>query len=63
MSTRNIIAFILIIVSLICLYPGLVEPIISIKIGATVPLLGELVVHETVQSVLNTIQTLSLIHI
>ena len=58
MSTRNILAFILIIISLICLYPGLTEPILSIKIGANLPLVGELVVHETTQSILNTIQTL-----
>lgn len=58
MSKRNILAFILIIISLVCLFPGLVRPILSIKIGATLPLVGELVVHETVQSILNTIQTL-----
>ena len=58
MSTRNIIAFILIILSLIFLYPGLTDPMISLKIGANLPLVGELVVHETTQSILNTIQTL-----
>ncbi len=58
MSTRNIIAFVLIIISLICLYPGLMTPIISLKIGANLPLVGELVVHETVQSIIDTIKTL-----
>lgn len=58
MSIRNIIAFILIIISLLCLYPGLTTPIISLKIGANLPLVGELTVHETTQSILNTIQTL-----
>lgn len=58
MSTRNIIAFILILLSLICLYPGLTTPMLSLKIGATLPLVGELVVHETTQTILNTIQTL-----
>ncbi|MEM6320264.1 MAG: paraquat-inducible protein A [Bacteroidota bacterium] len=58
MSTRNTIAFILILASLACLYPGLVNPIFSIKIGANLPLVGELVVHETVQSILQTVRTL-----
>ncbi len=58
MKTRNIIALILIIISLICLYPGLVRPILSIKIGTTLPLVGELIVHETIQSILNTVRTL-----
>lgn len=31
---------------------------ISLKIGANLPLVGELVVHETTQSILNTVQTL-----
>lgn len=58
MSTRNIIAFILILLSLICLYPGLTTPMLSLKIGANLPLVGELVVHETTQTILNTVQTL-----
>ncbi|MEM1122140.1 MAG: paraquat-inducible protein A [Bacteroidota bacterium] len=58
MSIRNIIALILIIISLVCLYPGLMTPIISLKIGANLPLVGELVVHETVQSIVDTIKTL-----
>ena len=58
MSTRNIIAFILILISLVCLYPGLTTPMISLKIGANLPLVGELVVHETTQSILNTVKTL-----
>ena len=58
MKPRNIIALVLIFLSLICLYPGLVKPILSIKIGATLPLVGELVVHDTTQSILNTIKTL-----
>lgn len=33
-------------------------PIISLKIGANLPLVGELVVHETVQSIVDTIKTL-----
>ena len=58
MSTRNIIAFILILISLFCLYPGLTTPMLSLKIGANLPLVGELTVHETTQTILNTVQTL-----
>ena len=58
MKTRNIIALVLIIISLICLYPGLVRPILSIKIGTTLPLVGELVIYETIQSILDTVRTL-----
>jgi len=58
MSTRNIIAFILILASLVCLYPGLTTPMLSLKIGANLPLVGELTVHETTQTILNTVQTL-----
>ena len=58
MKVRNIIAFILILISLGFLFPGLLTPILSIKIGAELPLVGELVVYETVQSILNTIETL-----
>ena len=58
MELRNIIAFVLIIISLICLFPGLTTPILSIKIGANLPLVGELVVYETIQSILKTVETL-----
>lgn len=57
-KTRNIVAFILIIASLICLYPGLTKAILSIKIGAQLPLVGTLTLHESTQSILNTIDTL-----
>jgi len=58
MKTRHIIALILIIISLICLYPGLTEPVLSIKVGAKIPILGNMTLHESTQSILNTIQTL-----
>ena len=58
MKTRNIIALILIIISLICLYPGLTEPILSIKVGAKLPIVGNINLHESTQSILKTIQTL-----
>jgi uncharacterized paraquat-inducible protein A len=58
MNTRNIIALILIIISLCCLYPGLVKPILSIKIGAVLPIVGELSLHESTQSIISTIEEL-----
>ncbi len=58
MSLRNIIAFILILSSLICLYPGLVRPILSINIGVDLPILGSVELHNTKQSIIGTIKTL-----
>ena len=58
MSTRNIIALILILVSLVCLYPGLTVKMFSIKIGTTLPVIGQLTLHETTQSVIQSIKTL-----
>ena len=58
MESRNIIALILIIVSLVCLYPGLTFPILSIHIGAKLPLLGEIGLHDSTQSIMKTIRTL-----
>jgi len=58
MGTRNIIALILIIISLLCLYPGLTYPILSIKVGTTLPIVGEMVLHESTQSIISTIKTL-----
>lgn len=59
MHIRNIIAVILLIISLICLFPGLTEPILSLKIGAALPIVGTLTLHESTQSILKTIQTLN----
>lgn len=58
MKTRNIVALILIIISLCCLYPGLTEPILSIKVGASFPIVGTIVLHDSIQSILGTIETL-----
>ena len=58
MSIRNIIALLLIIASLICLYPGLVKPILSINIGVDLPILGSVDLHNTKQSIMGTIKTL-----
>jgi len=58
MNTRNIIALVLIIISLICLYPGLTLPIINISIGTSIPLLGEIELYDRTQSVISGIQLL-----
>ncbi len=58
MSIRNIIALLLIIASLVCLYPGLVKPILSINIGVDLPIVGSLQLHDTKQSIIDTIRTL-----
>lgn len=41
-----------------CLFPGLVQPILSIEIAATLPIVGKLDLYESVQSILQAIQTL-----
>ena len=58
MNTRNIIAIVLILISLACLFPGLFYDMMTIKVGAELPLVGTLTIHETTQSILNTIKTL-----
>ncbi|OEK04149.1 paraquat-inducible protein A [Roseivirga misakiensis] len=58
MNTRNIIAFILIVGSLICLYPGLTEPMLSIRVAAKIPLIGDFELFERTQSVIEVIRDL-----
>ena len=58
MSTRNIIALVLILISLGCLYPGLFEPILSIVVGADIPILGRIELQNSTNSIISTIQTL-----
>ncbi len=58
MTLRNWIAFALIVISLICLYPGLFQPILSIKVSTKLPILGEIMLHESTQSIVKTVQTL-----
>jgi len=58
MSTRNLIGFILIIVSLICLYPGLTLPILNIHVGTKIPLIGEIELYDRTQSIISGIQLL-----
>ena len=58
MKLRNIIAFVLTVISLILLYPGLTEPILQIKIAPELPLLGKTTFYEQTQSILQTVETL-----
>ena len=58
MSPRNILASALILVSLGCLIPGLWQPIFSIEVGANLPLVGTILLYESKQSILQTIETL-----
>ena len=58
MSLRNKISFSLIIISLICLYPGLTNPILTIEIGTEIPLLGKLTLYERTQNIIEAIRSL-----
>lgn len=58
MNIRNIIAFVFIIVSLICLFPGLTEPMLSIRVAAKIPLLGDFELFERTQSIIEVIRSL-----
>ena len=58
MDTKKIVGIILLIASLICLIPGLTHTILSLKIGASLPLVGTMTFHESAQSILQTVETL-----
>lgn len=58
MNIRNIFALVLIVVSLICLYPGLTEPMLSIRVAAQIPLLGDFELFERTQSIVEVIRSL-----
>jgi len=58
MSTRNIAAVLLIIASLACLYPGVTQPLLQIKVAANVPIIGSLQFYDETQSILQSITSL-----
>ncbi len=58
MNTKNIIGAVLLLASLVCLFPGLTQTILSLKIGAALPLVGAVTFHESAQSILQTVETL-----
>ena len=58
MPIRNVCALILIIASLACLYPGLMFDMMTLKVGAELPLIGNVELYEATNSIVQTIQTL-----
>lgn len=58
MNLRNIAALVLIIASLLCLYPGLTQAMMTIKIATELPILGKLDLYEATQSIVQTISNL-----
>jgi len=58
MNTRNIIAFVLTIVALICLYPGLTMNILTIYVGGDIPIIGHMELFTATRSIMGTIQNL-----
>ncbi|GLR16392.1 paraquat-inducible protein A [Portibacter lacus] len=58
MSGRNIGTLALTIISIGLLIPGLILPILSIDIGAKIPILGEISLHNTQQSIVETVKNL-----
>ena len=60
MSPRNLIALVLILASLVCLYPGLFQEMLTIKVSREFPLIGQMTLYEATQSIVQTIETLYL---
>ena len=60
MSPRNLIALFLILASLVCLYPGLFQEMLTIKVSREFPLIGQMTLYEATQSIVQTIETLYL---
>jgi uncharacterized paraquat-inducible protein A len=58
LSPRNRLAFLLIIVSLVLLYFGLILPVFTLRVSITLPLVGETVLHNQTQSVLESVEFL-----
>jgi len=58
MRKINILAIGLLVVSLLCLYPGVTKPMMNLSVGATLPLIGKMELYNQTQSIYQTIQTL-----
>jgi len=58
MSKKNRAALILTIISLIVLYPGLINPILQISIAVELPILGKTTFYDQTQSILESVETL-----
>ncbi|MDA0195009.1 MAG: paraquat-inducible protein A [Bacteroidetes bacterium] len=59
MSKRNVAGFILTVISLLLLYPGLTFPMFRLEIGAEFPIVGKITLYEQTQSILQTVKTLN----
>ncbi len=57
-TTRNVVALLFICLSLACLYPGLTLPVLELKISARLPLLGDILMYEQKQSIVESIRSL-----
>ncbi|MGB3467617.1 MAG: paraquat-inducible protein A [Cyclobacteriaceae bacterium] len=55
---RNVISFILTIISIGLLIPGLFTPILNINIGTEIPMVGKIILYEQTQNILETARTL-----
>lgn len=60
MSIRNSCTLLLILSSLACLYPGLMFAMLTIKVSAALPLVGQIDLYEATQSIIQTIDNLFL---
>lgn len=54
----NRVAIALLIISIACLYPGIILPMMNLSVGATLPLIGKMELYNQTQSIFQTIQTL-----
>ena len=57
-NVRNIIAILLILISLGCLFPGLTQPMLQIQISAELPFVGKLEIFNQIQSIIDSIESL-----
>lgn len=55
---RNAVGVVLLIASLVVLYPGLTQPMMNLTIQAALPLLGKVEFYNNTQSILQSIQSL-----
>lgn len=54
----NIITVVLIVLSLLCLYPGLTQPIMTLEAGAELPFVGYVELYNKTQSIWTSITSL-----
>lgn len=57
-SLRNIMGLVLLIVSLICLYPGITLPLLQLQANATFPIIGTVELYNETQSIIESVRSL-----